>query len=297
MKTHVEKTQKNKNQSVANAVSQKQGGGKPTVQFVDNRPEAVKMRQLQEMANSSPRIMQLMSFQEMANRNTAPIQFNGRKRSFSEAFGEHDTSEYEPPKKRRRLLGVRHGTAEERLKRMHSRGVLRRKEKGRIPIGRYNTPTGLTTMSGLFGQRMTQSRQADYGGETFGSVPPYLHIQKNIPNEALSLLSDRNSSLPILTNRQSLATSLAHTLVHGSEEDRAPGTSSYFRAVNRDYVRTQGNGQHPLSIENFPARSTAKEQRDLMEGRTVVSEQQRNALENDSAESSDEDEPHYIQRR
>jgi hypothetical protein len=41
MKTHADKTQENKSQSVANAVSQKQSSGESTFQFVDNRLEAI----------------------------------------------------------------------------------------------------------------------------------------------------------------------------------------------------------------------------------------------------------------
>ena len=41
--------------------------GEPTFQFVDNRPEAVAQRKLQEMANNSPRVSQLKIFQDMAN--------------------------------------------------------------------------------------------------------------------------------------------------------------------------------------------------------------------------------------
>jgi hypothetical protein len=53
---------------VANAVSQK-SSGESTFQFVDNRPEAIAQRKLQEMANNSPRMAQLKAFQEMANNN------------------------------------------------------------------------------------------------------------------------------------------------------------------------------------------------------------------------------------
>jgi len=67
MNTHADKTQENKNQSVANAVPQKQSGGESTFQFVDNRPEAIAQRKLQEMANNSPRAMQLKAFQNIAN--------------------------------------------------------------------------------------------------------------------------------------------------------------------------------------------------------------------------------------
>ena len=67
MNTHADKTQENKSRSVANAVSQKQISGDPTFQFVDNRPEAIAQRKLQEMANNSPRALKLKAFQEMAD--------------------------------------------------------------------------------------------------------------------------------------------------------------------------------------------------------------------------------------
>jgi hypothetical protein len=67
MNTHADKTQEKTSQSAANAGSQKQGSEESLFQFVDNRPEAVTQRKLQEMANSSPQVSQLKAFQEMAN--------------------------------------------------------------------------------------------------------------------------------------------------------------------------------------------------------------------------------------
>jgi hypothetical protein len=67
MNTHADKTQENKSQSVAANSSQMQSGDESSFQFVDNRPEAVAQRKLQEMANNSPRVSQLKAFQEMAN--------------------------------------------------------------------------------------------------------------------------------------------------------------------------------------------------------------------------------------
>ncbi|OZG71767.1 hypothetical protein BTA51_19210 [Hahella sp. CCB-MM4] len=52
MNTYADKTQEAKSLSVANHVAQKQGGEGSTFQFVDNRPEAVKQRKLQEMADN-----------------------------------------------------------------------------------------------------------------------------------------------------------------------------------------------------------------------------------------------------
>jgi hypothetical protein len=67
MNTHTDKTQENKSQSVSAAGSQVQSGGESTFQFVDNRPEAIAQRKLQEMANNSPQVSQLRAFQGMAN--------------------------------------------------------------------------------------------------------------------------------------------------------------------------------------------------------------------------------------
>jgi hypothetical protein len=67
MHTHADKTQENKSQSVANPVYQKKSGDKSTFQFVDNRPEAVAQRKLQEMANNSPQIKQAAQLQAMAD--------------------------------------------------------------------------------------------------------------------------------------------------------------------------------------------------------------------------------------
>ena len=78
MNTQVDKTQKNKNQSVSYAVPQKQSGGDFTFQFVDNRPVAIAQRKLQEMAHNSPQVRQAAQLQAMADNYTAgqqqPIQ-------------------------------------------------------------------------------------------------------------------------------------------------------------------------------------------------------------------------------
>lgn len=67
MKTHADKTQENKCQTVANANSQKKSGSESTFQFVDNRPEAVAQRKLQAMADNSPQVKQLRAFEDLTN--------------------------------------------------------------------------------------------------------------------------------------------------------------------------------------------------------------------------------------
>ncbi len=188
-------------------------------------------------------------------------------------------------------------TAEDRLRRMRERGEARREARGRVPTGRYQTPTGMTTVSGLFGQRMSQARKEDYGGETFGSTPPYAGLQANIPDAAVANLGYPQAAVPTgLTHRQRLAVALTHTLANASEEDRAPGYGSYSRAMARDYARTGGQDSHPLHASVNPARISAEEARDLMAGRTALSDQQRRALEEDSEPSSDSDDDYFLQR-
>ena len=77
MNTYTDKTQKNKSLSVANAVSQKQSISESAFQFVDNRPEVVAQRKLQEMANNSQQAKRIVQLQSMFNNYSSqqqPIQ-------------------------------------------------------------------------------------------------------------------------------------------------------------------------------------------------------------------------------
>ncbi|PSJ15850.1 hypothetical protein, partial [Nitrosomonas supralitoralis] len=53
MNTRAVKTQENKSQPVANSVSQFHNDSDSSLQFIDNRPEAIAQRKLQALANSS----------------------------------------------------------------------------------------------------------------------------------------------------------------------------------------------------------------------------------------------------
>lgn len=72
MNTHVDKTQENKSQAVANSLPKLKSGSKSAFEFVDNRPETIAQRKLQEAINNSPRVQQLRAYQEMAN-NSAQV--------------------------------------------------------------------------------------------------------------------------------------------------------------------------------------------------------------------------------
>lgn len=67
MKAHADKTQENRRQPVSNDLSKTRHGNKSTFTFVDNRPETVAQRKLQEMANNSPQAKQTAQLQVMTN--------------------------------------------------------------------------------------------------------------------------------------------------------------------------------------------------------------------------------------
>jgi hypothetical protein len=74
MNSYADSKQKNKSQSLANESSQKKSNSESSFQFVDNRPEAVAQRKLQNMANNSMQIAQLKGFQDMANNSNEVVQ-------------------------------------------------------------------------------------------------------------------------------------------------------------------------------------------------------------------------------
>ena len=65
MHTPSDKSQQPQSQAIANELSEKKGTGEAIKQFVDNRPEAIAQRKLQEMANNSEQVKQLKAVQRM----------------------------------------------------------------------------------------------------------------------------------------------------------------------------------------------------------------------------------------
>ena len=59
MHEQVEKSKDNKSRAVANSVAQKKGVGKQGLGFMDNRPESLAQKKLQEMADSHSQTIQL----------------------------------------------------------------------------------------------------------------------------------------------------------------------------------------------------------------------------------------------
>lgn len=70
MNSYADKNQENKSNATVNSKTQGQSPSKPTLEFVDNRPEAITQRKLQEMANSKTlqntpaHVRQYMSWKE-----------------------------------------------------------------------------------------------------------------------------------------------------------------------------------------------------------------------------------------
>lgn len=67
MNTYAEKKQENNKQSVASIVSQTQSNGKTSFQFVDNRPQSIQMKRLQEVTNNSAQAKRSDQLQAMAD--------------------------------------------------------------------------------------------------------------------------------------------------------------------------------------------------------------------------------------
>jgi hypothetical protein len=102
MNTHADKTQENKSQAVSTVDSQIQSSGESTFQFVDNRPEAITQRQLQEIANNSPQVSQLRAFQEMAN-NSPQAKQSAQLQAMA---NNHSSKEQQPFQKKENNTGL-----------------------------------------------------------------------------------------------------------------------------------------------------------------------------------------------
>ncbi len=68
MHANADKTQENKTQSAVNDTHQKQSSGESTFQVVNNRPEAIAQRKLQEMANNSSKVKRIAQLQTHASK-------------------------------------------------------------------------------------------------------------------------------------------------------------------------------------------------------------------------------------
>ena len=101
MNTYADKTEKKKNQSFSNGDSQLKRGGESTYQFVDNRPEAVAQRKLQEMGNNSPQVSQLRAFQDMAH-NSPQVK---RMAQLQAVANNHSALHQKPIQKKRKQHG------------------------------------------------------------------------------------------------------------------------------------------------------------------------------------------------
>ena len=101
MITRADKTQENKSQSVAKAVSQKQSSGESTFRFVDNRPEAIAQRKLEEMANNSPQVRQLKAFQDMADNS-----YQAKQMAQLQAMADNNCPQQKPTQKKENNTGL-----------------------------------------------------------------------------------------------------------------------------------------------------------------------------------------------
>lgn len=74
MNAHADKTQENRSQSVAKEVRQMNSNHESTFQFVDNRPETLAQRKLQEMANESLQTKPFVPLETKSDSSGKPMQ-------------------------------------------------------------------------------------------------------------------------------------------------------------------------------------------------------------------------------
>ncbi|MCP5003940.1 MAG: hypothetical protein GY941_08325 [Planctomycetes bacterium] len=104
MNTQADKTQENKSHSVTNGIAQTQSSSESAFQFVDNRPETIAQRKLQEMAINCPQVKQEAQLQAMADnysaRRSQPMQKKEAAQMGARAFkikGFPSSSLFKPP--------------------------------------------------------------------------------------------------------------------------------------------------------------------------------------------------------
>lgn len=71
MHTQVDKKQKQESQLVPNTIAERQLGSSSTFQFVDDRPESIAQRKLQEVSRNSQQVKQAAQLQALANQYVA----------------------------------------------------------------------------------------------------------------------------------------------------------------------------------------------------------------------------------
>lgn len=83
-----------------------------------------------------------------------------------------------------------------------------------------------------------------------------------------------------------------------SEEDREPGFGKFGRALTRRYA-ADPEGRHPFDEEVNPSVLTggARKMRDLLGGRTQLTDYQRETYEGYASESSADDDDYYVRRK
>ena len=74
----VEKTPEQKSQSVANIVSQRQSSNTHASRSVDNRPEAIQMQKLRELAKNSPQTAKLRELHHLGAAHSVAQKKNSR---------------------------------------------------------------------------------------------------------------------------------------------------------------------------------------------------------------------------
>ena len=187
----------------------------------------------------------------------------------------------------------RKGKAQDVLKRWKSRAEAR----GQVfETGRFQTSAGPITIGhGFQEQRMTQGRKGDYEDETFGSLPPYAKLRKELPRSTAQAVYDpAYTNPPDATARQRLGTALSVGLPNVSEAQRAPGYDKYVRARARHVIAKPGSTDlfDPASNPAVTETGGGKLAREMMEmDDKDLHPDSKASILGYASDSSDDDEP------
>lgn len=105
MNTYADQKTEKKSPLTANNFSQKKEDDRSSFQFVDNRPQTVAQRKLQDLANNSPKVKQMKAYQEAAN-NGGAKQLRSFQSSIDKPVSEPVQGKFEPLQKKANKTGL-----------------------------------------------------------------------------------------------------------------------------------------------------------------------------------------------
>jgi hypothetical protein len=188
--------------------------------------------------------------------------------------------------------------AEDRMKRWVARDE-KRKARARFPTGQYDHDVGIVGISGLNKQRISQTNQNNWNGNSLGKMPDYADVKANLnyPGAHRAIYDPHFRPPPGVSDTQGIATVLAASLTNVSEADKIPGIPKFIRGAARRYD-ADPILEHPFDPKINPAagKKGAQPSRDFMAGNSGLTASQRDAIDGYASDSSAESDDYFPTR-